>query len=152
MAVTQTVESSRADRALQNCAEASVVPHDLGTSEQDILDHITSRPAPKMIHLMAAVLEKRFAELLRDAVNAHADAELTAREHPGAEAEVKFKYYSQRLWALTPASRIIPGKREVSNGDDEKVHANSEIVKIFRRRLQLAESGNWSELDREFLR
>eukprot|EP00973_Karenia_brevis_P033494 4618350-Karenia_brevis.AAC.1 len=86
--------------------------------EKQLLDKITSGPAPHTLHHEPARFELRVAELLRDALNAHADAELKAAKQPSAEQEEEAKFRSQRLWALVPALLAIPPqKRHLHDGD-----------------------------------
>ena len=73
-----------------------------------LLDQITSRLAPHMLHHILAKFEVRGAELLRDAVNKHADAELEASQHSTGDNIADAKFWSQHLWALSLALLAIP--------------------------------------------
>eukprot|EP00973_Karenia_brevis_P028311 3901824-Karenia_brevis.AAC.1 len=78
LSITQRVEESRADRVFEQNSEAlanQLGPQGAERSEKQLLDEITSRPAPKLLHHVPQVLEARALELLRDALSAHADAE-----------------------------------------------------------------------------
>eukprot|EP00973_Karenia_brevis_P088278 12240569-Karenia_brevis.AAC.1 len=122
MEIESRVEQSRADMPMD--VDGSIVP----SSEGTLLDSITSKPAPNMLNHAPAVLEKRVWELLRDAISAHADAELDCFQHPGVEAAERAKICSQRLWVLAPALLAIPTDGKADASDDEKAHTKFEVV------------------------
>jgi len=115
-----------------------------------LLDEITSRPAPHMLHHIPAKFEVRGAELLRDAVNKHADAELEASRHSTGENIANAKFWSQHLWALSPALLAIPADiRNEKNAQQQ--HTNFAMAEVVRSRLQKAECGQWQALFAELL-
>ena len=71
-------------------------------SLKDVLDKATSLPAPKLFHHAPRQPEQRIAELVRDAMHEHADAELEAKRHSSQEVDAKAKFKGQRLWVMAP--------------------------------------------------
>eukprot|EP00973_Karenia_brevis_P033418 4608823-Karenia_brevis.AAC.1 len=91
---------------------------------------------------------------MRDAMLAHADAEWNAAEHPGVGNAQKAKEASQWLW-LMPA--LLMRKTGVRRGAlDEQSTPNKQAEDSFaqnaRQRVQKAESGQWDELLREYVK
>ena len=72
-----------------------------------LLNEITSGLASHMLHHIPAKFEVRGAELLTDAVNKHADAELEASRHSTGENIANAKFWSRHFWALSLALLAI---------------------------------------------
>ena len=91
-----------------------------------------------MLHHIPAKFEVRGAELLRDAVNKHADAELDASRHSTGENIANAKFWSQHLWARSLALLAIPA--DVRNEKKaQQQHTNFAMAEVVRSRLQKAE-------------
>lgn len=121
-----------------------------GMDTQQLLDEITNRPAPYMLRHAPSKFELRIAELLRDAISKHADSEIEASRHPTVENRSYAKFWSQHLWALTPAFLAIPSKVKEKR-DEAQLHVNFEMAEVVRSRLQKAETGHWQALFAELL-
>ena len=146
--MVELVAASQADSylALATAGDLNDVP------EETLLNMIVSSPAPRLLHHAPSIFDSRTYELLRDAISAHADAELDFSKHPGAESEERANYYSQRLWALMPVLLAIPlDFQRNGQGDDAQLHTKFELVELVRKRLQIAETGRWKEIYKEYI-
>jgi hypothetical protein len=115
-------------------------------SLEQLLASIVSLPAPPQLHHVPAMFESRYASLLRDLLGSHADAEIEMHKRRSMEAEMNTIVASQKLWAFNAAVLYMP-RQTNSSGDRgsnaRDAHTEFDTVDVIRKRLQLAETGQW---------
>lgn len=140
----EALDSSRADQALVEWSQQLSASAE--RDEQTLLEAVASLPAPKMLHHPPAKLELRLLELIRDALNDHADAEAQAHKHPTYEKIEYAKQCSRKLWAMAPAILAVPAEALNQTQDPAGMQYKFEVAEVVRGRLQMAETGAWEQL------
>lgn len=143
------------DAAPECDSEALVLPAIVGSSQTCLsyaqcLDIATATPAVPSVPEIPAILVKRYGTLLRDALTSHTQAELNNENFPSAENAGKARQASQLLWLLHgPLLMRVPGDEVVQPTDGSPAAVS--LTSKLRKRVQLAEFGDYETLVRDYL-